>query len=120
MGAVLKTPEIVPFRLTRDMVDAMRSVPMHNKPRAHSRSWGIILRRTVLCAHAHFFSCCCLFLFSCSVTGVEGTFRKGAEESMRVLRDNGEMLLTVLQLFFGDPLARVSHGSSSSGNSIAR
>jgi len=60
-------------------------------------------------------------LFSRSVTGVEGTFRKGAEESMRVLRDNREMLLTVLEVFFGDPLARVSHGSSSSsGSSIAR
>ena len=56
-----------------------------------------------------------------SVTGVEGTFRKGAEESMRVLRDNREMLLTVLEVFFVDPLARVSEGSSSSSSSsIAR
>lgn len=52
------------------------------------------------------------------MTGVEGTFRKGAEESMRVLRDNREMLLTVLEVFFVDPLARV--GYSSSGSSIAR
>ena len=47
------------------------------------------------------------------MTGVEGTFRKGAEESMRVLRDNREMLLTVLEVFFVDPLARVSYSSAS-------
>jgi len=62
MGAVLKTPEIVPFRLTRDMVDAM------------------------------------------GVNGYEGTFRKSAEQTMRVLREKKEMLLTVLEVFLVDPL----------------
>jgi ataxia telangiectasia mutated family protein len=59
---VLETPEIVPFRLTRDLVDAM------------------------------------------GVTGVEGPFRRAAEESMRVMRDARHMLLTVLEVFLHDPL----------------
>eukprot|EP00472_Partenskyella_glossopodia_P011822 CAMPEP_0197537620 /NCGR_PEP_ID=MMETSP1318-20131121/57423_1 /TAXON_ID=552666 /ORGANISM="Partenskyella glossopodia, Strain RCC365" /LENGTH=353 /DNA_ID=CAMNT_0043095827 /DNA_START=274 /DNA_END=1335 /DNA_ORIENTATION=- len=61
-GRVLKTPEIVPFRLTRDIVDGM------------------------------------------GITGVEGVFRRCCEETMRVLRDNKEMLLTVLEVFLHDPL----------------
>lgn len=65
MGIVLKTPEIVPFRLTRDMVDAM------------------------------------------GVTGYEGGFRTAAEETMRVMRDNREMMLTVLEVFLVDPLYKV-------------
>ncbi|GAB5364458.1 hypothetical protein AAMO2058_000972200 [Amorphochlora amoebiformis] len=55
-GRILKTPEIVPFRLTRDIVDAM------------------------------------------GVTGVEGVFRRCCEETIRVLRNNKEMLLTVLEV----------------------
>ncbi len=62
LGKVLKTPEIVPFRLTRDIIDAM------------------------------------------GVTGVEGVFRRCCEETMRVLRQNEEMLLTVLEVFVHDPL----------------
>ena len=65
-GIVLKTPEIVPFRLTRDMVDAM------------------------------------------GVNGYEGAFRKSAEETMRVLRQKQEMLLTVLEVFLWDPLYKWS------------
>jgi len=41
------------------------------------------------------------------VTGVEGTFRRGAEESLRVLRENRHMLLTVLEVFLVDPLYKV-------------
>jgi len=63
-GKLLKTPEIVPFRLTRDIVDGM------------------------------------------GVTGVEGVFRRCCEETMRVLRKNKEMLLTVLEVFVHDPLYR--------------
>jgi ataxia telangiectasia mutated family protein len=36
--------------------------------------------------------------------GYEGGFRKGAEESMRLMRDNRAMLCTVLEVFLVDPL----------------
>lgn len=62
MGKLLKTPEIVPFRLTRDMVDAM------------------------------------------GITGLEGIFRKTAEQTMKILRKNQDRLLTVLEVFVHDPL----------------
>jgi hypothetical protein len=61
-GKILKTPEIVPFRLTRDMIDAF------------------------------------------GITGVEGSFKRTAEETLAVLRHATEMLLTVLQVFLHDPL----------------
>lgn len=60
-GKVLPTPETVPFRLTRDMVDGM------------------------------------------GVTGVEGTFKKCCEESLRVLRLNTPLLLTILEVVIHDP-----------------
>ena len=59
---MLKTPEIVPFRLTRDLVDGF------------------------------------------GLTGVEGVFRRCCEGTLRVLRTNKEMLLTVLEVFLHDPL----------------
>lgn len=62
LGKVLKTPEIVPFRLTRDLVDGM------------------------------------------GIAGVEGVYRRCCEETMRVLRQNQEMMLTVLEVFLHDPL----------------
>jgi len=63
-GKLLKTPENVPFRLTRDIVSGM------------------------------------------GVTGCEGAFLRCAEETLGVLRDNKESLLTVLEVFFHDPLYR--------------
>eukprot|EP00501_MAST-03F_sp_TOSAG23-6_P001284 GSMAST32.ASY1.ANO1.1332.1 assembled CDS len=62
-GLELPTPEIVPFRLTRDIIDGM------------------------------------------GVTGVEGTFRRCCEESLRVLRDakNRDIILTILEVFIHDP-----------------
>ena len=63
-GKVLKIPEVVPFRLTRDMVDGM------------------------------------------GASGVEGTMRRSCEEVMRVLRNNKEQLLTIIEVFIHDPLYR--------------
>lgn len=40
--------------------------------------------------------CCC-----------QGSFRRSCEETMRVLRLNSEMLLTVLEVFLVDPLYKV-------------
>jgi ataxia telangiectasia mutated family protein len=61
-GKLLKTPETVPFRLTRDIVAGM------------------------------------------GVTGCDGAFLRCAEETLGTLRDNKESLLTVLEVFFHDPL----------------
>ena len=61
-GKVLTTPETVPFRLTRDMVDGM------------------------------------------GVCGVEGVFTSSCNDVLRVLRENKETLLTILEVMTNDPL----------------
>ncbi|MED6180993.1 hypothetical protein PIB30_015216 [Stylosanthes scabra] len=61
-GLMLKTPERVPFRLTRDIIDGM------------------------------------------GVTGVEGVFRRCCEETLSVMRNNKEALLTIVEVFIHDPL----------------
>lgn len=38
------------------------------------------------------------------VTGVEGVFRKAAELTMQLLRDNKDVLMSVLDAFIHDPL----------------
>ncbi|CAL1538508.1 unnamed protein product [Lymnaea stagnalis] len=66
MGHILPTPETVPFRLTRDIVDGM------------------------------------------GVTGVEGAFRRCCENTMHVMKDNSESLLTIVQVLLYDPLSHWS------------
>ncbi|KAH9504405.1 hypothetical protein Btru_063524 [Bulinus truncatus] len=66
MGHILPTPETVPFRLTRDIVDGM------------------------------------------GITGVEGTFRRCCEQTMQVMKDNSESLLTIVQVLLHDPLSHWS------------
>ena len=66
MGRLLKTPEVVPFRLTRDLVDGM------------------------------------------GVGGLEGGYRRGCEEVLRVMRGNAAMVSTLLEVFVYDPLFRWS------------
>eukprot|EP00093_Oithona_nana_P014753 14753.XXX_548243_546328_1 [CDS] Oithona nana genome sequencing. len=61
-GKILPTPETVPFRLTRDIIDGF------------------------------------------GPSGVEGTFRKSAEATMRVLRSNKDAILTILEVLMFDPL----------------
>ncbi|KAF9175596.1 hypothetical protein BGX20_003599 [Mortierella sp. AD010] len=61
-GKRLRIPEIVPFRLSRNM------------------------------------------LTSLGVTGVEGNFRIGCEQTMKVMRKNKEILVTLLEAFIYDPL----------------
>ncbi len=60
-GLILARPEIVPFRLTPNMVDGM------------------------------------------GVSGYEGVFRRVMEVTMKVLRDNRRLLLSVLEPFLQDP-----------------
>ena len=38
------------------------------------------------------------------VTGVDGTFRRCSEQTMRVLRESADIILTVLEVFKYDPL----------------
>ncbi|WRT69110.1 uncharacterized protein IL334_006094 [Kwoniella shivajii] len=61
-GRKLRIPEMVPFRLTNDLVDGF------------------------------------------GITGVEGTFRRCSEHTLRVLRDSSSLILTVLEVFKHDPL----------------
>jgi ataxia telangiectasia mutated family protein len=61
-GKLLRVPERVPFRMTRDMVDGMGRC------------------------------------------GTQGVFQRCAEETLRVLRDRSDVILTVLEVFKHDPL----------------
>ncbi|KAG1746583.1 uncharacterized protein EDB91DRAFT_1345361 [Suillus paluster] len=61
-GKLLRIPERVPFRMTRDMVDGMGRC------------------------------------------GTQGVFQRCAEETLRVLRDRSDVILTVLEVFKHDPL----------------
>ncbi|KAG9022569.1 Serine/threonine-protein kinase tel1, partial [Tulasnella sp. UAMH 9824] len=61
-GRQLGIPELVPFRLTRDMVDGL------------------------------------------GTSGVEGVFRRCSEETLRVLREDSNVIMTVLGVFKTDPL----------------
>ena len=63
-GKLLSTPELVPFRLTRDIVDGF------------------------------------------GVTGVDGAFRSACEETLRVLRKEEYIIMTILDVFRFDPLYR--------------
>uniref|UniRef100_A0A2S2QHL5 non-specific serine/threonine protein kinase n=1 Tax=Sipha flava TaxID=143950 RepID=A0A2S2QHL5_9HEMI len=60
-GYLLNTPETVPFRLSRDIVDGM------------------------------------------GICGIEGTFRKCCEKTMSVLRQNQDVILTVIEVLLYDP-----------------
>ncbi|KAG6332983.1 hypothetical protein ID866_6106 [Astraeus odoratus] len=61
-GKLLRVPERVPFRMTRDMVDGM------------------------------------------GYSGTQGVFQRCAEETLRVLREQSDVIMTVLEVFKHDPL----------------
>ena len=44
------------------------------------------------------------FVDAMGVTGYEGLFRKAGEVTMEILRDNSDMLMSVLESFIHDPL----------------
>lgn len=73
-GLSLNRPEIVPFRLTPNIVDAM------------------------------------------GVTGVEGTFRRTMEVTLSVLRENKDILLSVLEPFLRDPTVSWSRSGRAQRN----
>lgn len=61
-GKVLPVPELIPFRLTRDIEVAM------------------------------------------GISGVEGVMRRCCEQTMKVLREQKEVIVTLLQVLLYDPL----------------
>ncbi|KAJ7504364.1 hypothetical protein B0H11DRAFT_513652 [Mycena galericulata] len=61
-GKLLTVPELVPFRMTADVIDGM------------------------------------------GATGTQGVFQRCAEETLRVLREGSEVIMTVLEVFKHDPL----------------
>ncbi|KAJ3326194.1 hypothetical protein HDV06_000070 [Boothiomyces sp. JEL0866] len=61
-GKLLSTPELVPFRLTRNLVHAM------------------------------------------GITGVEGVFKRGCEETLKILQTESDFIFTLLDVFRHDPL----------------
>jgi FKBP12-rapamycin complex-associated protein len=76
-----KFPEKIPFRLTRMLTHAMEV------------GWAsLFCRRQRLTAPPQ------------QVSGIEGSYRNTCEISMRVLRDNKESLMAVLEAFVYDPL----------------
>ncbi|KAI0561812.1 Phosphatidylinositol 3-/4-kinase [Gracilaria domingensis] len=62
LGKLLPTPELMPFRLTRDIVDGF------------------------------------------GIAGVEGVFRRSCEITLQVLRQNKDLLLTVIDVLLHDPM----------------
>jgi ataxia telangiectasia mutated family protein len=87
-GKVLPTPEKIPFRLTRDMIDGMVS--------------GLI--------NSLMFNCICFYPMSSKFwshqgpMGTEGVFTSAARATTKVLRENSSSLLTVLSAVVSDPL----------------
>ncbi|KAI0776189.1 hypothetical protein BD413DRAFT_469293 [Trametes elegans] len=73
-GQDLDQPEVVPFRLTHNIVDGF------------------------------------------GVTGVEGVFRISCEVTLRLLRENKDCLLNVLDAFVHDPLVEWTNAARSRGN----
>ena len=65
-GKFLPVPELVPFRLTRDVVDGM------------------------------------------GICGTEGCFRSSCEKTMTILKENKQLLQTVVEVFIHDPLYNYS------------
>lgn len=76
-GKRLRIPEIVPFRLTRNVVDGMGPI------------------------------------------GIEGTFTKAAEDTLSVLKENSNGLLTILSAIVSDPLYKWSSSSKRESRRIA-
>ena len=73
-GELLEVPEVVPFRLTHNLVDAM------------------------------------------GMTGYEGVFRRTCEETLRVMRDNRDMLMSVLNPFVFDPFVGANQQKKANKN----
>lgn len=81
-GLQLRIPERVPFRLTRDIVDALGPAPPTS---------SLIEERR----------------FSRAKVAIE--FLRGAEETLYLLRCQHESILTILQVFKFDPLHKWTH-----------
>jgi len=79
-GKTLETPERVPFRLTQNLIDGLGVTGVEG-----------INNEVALCDRD---------LTACS----PGVFRVACENTMQLLRDNKDTLMTVLDAFIHDPL----------------
>jgi serine/threonine-protein kinase ATR len=75
-GKTLSTPEVVPFRLTQNMIDAF------------------------------------------GITGYEGVYRSVCEQTMKVLRENKEPLINVLETLVHDPLVEWNKSKATQTNHV--
>ena len=79
-GQALETPEIVPFRLTHNIVDGFGVTGVEGQSNEH-HTW----------------------MFASELTRV-GFFRMACEVTLRLLRENKDCLMNVLDAFVHDPL----------------
>nr|CAD7397997.1 unnamed protein product [Timema cristinae] len=89
-GKILPTPETVPFRLTRDIVDGMGIAFEQGKILPTPETVPFRLTRDIV--------------DGMGVSGIEGVFRKSCEKTMSVLRQNQVTILTILEVLLYDPL----------------
>ena len=114
-GRFLNTPELVPFRLTSNIVDGMGATgtshhlpscnplpvshpvssnlshhwqTMHNRPYSPATSGGIVRMQDR--TRERFSELC--------ATGVEGVMRSCCEKTLGVLRENKESLITIIEV----------------------
>jgi serine/threonine-protein kinase mTOR len=78
-----KYPEKIPFRLTRMLTHAMEVRAVASSPSTCENLLCFMLRQ---------------------VSGIQGSYKNTCEITMKVLRDNNESLLAVLETFVWDPL----------------
>ena len=100
-GLALKTPETIPFRLTRDMVDGMGAAGCEGannfsplSPLGGRRRQRPPLAPRTACPH-------CL---PALLPPVSGVFQRCCEETLTVLRRHGTELLSILSVVVHDPL----------------
>ena len=109
-GKLLPTPELVPFRLTRDMVDGMKQCAWclgdtHPGHRMLRHGWLECWLHPPITSSPIDHNTTLPFSGSgMGVLGVEGVFRRCCEHTMEVLRHNHEAVLTILDVFLHDPL----------------
>lgn len=85
-----KFPEKIPFRLTRMLTNAMEV--------------GLASLPFLCCLCSRVADLLLVTLSSIQICGVHGAYSKSCEIVMRVMRDNKESLMAVLEAFVYDPL----------------
>lgn len=103
-GELFEVPEVVPFRLTHNMVNDMVKM---------NRKCSVITERHFI--SFHFICKLQLQVHAMGPLGVEGSYRRCCEITMKVLQDQMPTLMSVLRPFVYDPLVSWSRQSNSHG-----